>query len=60
MFNTRGSDKLVRDRIEALYPSELFVLECAYPDDGDAGQTERELLDAYVSDHGELPPANHN
>jgi hypothetical protein len=60
LFNSRGSDKVVRDKIEALYPGQRFSLECSYTDQADPHDIERALLAAYFADHCELPPANHN
>jgi len=60
LFNTRGPDKAVRDRVEALFPNDRFSIECTFIDQDDPKVVERELLNAYFEDHCELPPANHN
>ena len=58
LFNTRGFEQVVRNRIEEMHPGQTFVLECAFLDD--PGQVEIDLLKAYFEAHLELPPANHN
>lgn len=60
LFNTRGSDKIVLNKIEGLFPGKQFTLECACLDNVDPAITEAELLQAYFDDHCELPPANHS
>jgi hypothetical protein len=58
LFNTRGFEQHVRDKIEGLLSGSEFVLECTF--DVDPGQFEGDLLKAYFETHLELPPANHN
>jgi hypothetical protein len=60
LFNTRGPDQVVRERIEALFQGQRFTLECTFNDSDDPKAFEHELLDAYFADHCELPPANHS
>ena len=60
LFNTRGPDKEVRERIEAIFSGKIFTLECAFIEQGDPLEVEKRLLRAYFEDHGELPPANHH
>lgn len=60
LFNTRGPDQLVREKIEGLFRGQLFTIECTFDDNNDPKAFERELLDAYFADHYELPPANHS
>jgi len=59
LFNTRGPDKLVREQIESLFPGQRFSIECSFVDE-DPGVIEQRLLKAYLQEHFELPPANHN
>ena len=59
LFNTRGPDELVRDKVEALFSQQEFHLECAFVDGQDPEVIEDGLLLAYFEDHCELPPANH-
>jgi hypothetical protein len=60
LFNTRGSDEFVREMIEALYSGQTFRVECAFLDSADPEVVEGNLLRAYLTDHCELPPANHS
>jgi hypothetical protein len=60
LFNTRGSDEIVRKMIEALFPGQIFRVECVFLDTEDPEMVEAELLAAYLEDHCELPPANHS
>jgi hypothetical protein len=59
LFNTRGSDAMIRDRIEELFPGAQFLLECAFIEKDDPKKIEAKLLRAYLADHCELPPSNH-
>lgn len=59
LFNTRGPDEWVRQKIEELYPGESFIVECSFTDEEDPSQIEKELLLAYLDAYFELPPANH-
>lgn len=59
LFNTRGSDKTVRSMIEALFPGQRFSVECAFDDHNDPKLIEQRLLQSYLEEHCELPPANH-
>jgi hypothetical protein len=56
LFNTRGSEEIVRRKIEDLYSGSDFTIECSFVDD--PGPLEKDLLDAYFETHLELPPAN--
>ncbi len=60
LFNTRGSDEVVREKIESLFNGQRFSLECAFVEQDDPESIEERLLRAYFEDHYELPPANHN
>jgi len=60
LFNTRGPDESVRERIEAMFAGQEFSLECAFVDREDPEVIEERLLRAYLDDHCELPPANHS
>jgi hypothetical protein len=46
--------------IEAMFPGQTFRVECTFLDAEDPEMVEAELLAAYLKDHCELPPANHN
>jgi hypothetical protein len=59
LFNTRGPDKLVREKIEAMLPDRTFLLQCSFFSTPDPLQQEKRLLQAYLDVHCELPPANH-
>ena len=60
LFNTRGSDEWVRNKIEAMLPNSSFILECYFTKaTEDPEKIEDELLKAYAKEHFELPPANH-
>ncbi len=59
LFNTRGPDKLVREKIEGLYSDEEFIVECSFTENIDPEAIEEALLAAYLQTHCELPPANH-
>jgi hypothetical protein len=59
LFNTRGTDKTIREMIERLFPGKTFRVECAFLDAEDPQEVEAKLLGAYLEDHCELPPANH-
>lgn len=58
LFNTRGFEEIVRNKIEDLFPGGAFALECAFV--ADPEKVEADLLTAYFESHCELPPANHN
>lgn len=60
LFNTRGPDEDIRHKIESLFPAGRSVLECTFVGTGDPKAIEDQLLGAYLVDHCELPPANHN
>jgi hypothetical protein len=60
LFNTRGADEVVREKVEALFGDQQFSLECTFVGEQDAESIEERLLQAYLDDHCELPPANHN
>jgi hypothetical protein len=60
LFNTRGADKTVRERIESLFPGQQFSLACTFVDQDDPKVVEERLLSAYLEEHTELPPANHS
>ena len=60
LFNTRGADEVVREKVEALFDGQEFILECTFVEKEDPGLIETGLLHAYFADHCELPPANHN
>jgi len=55
-----GQTKTFVAKIEALFPAGRFVLECTFVRKGDPKTIEDQLLGAYLVDHCELPPANHN
>ena len=59
LFNTRGPDQGVRERIETVFEGKQFWAECAFLDEDDPKSFEDRLLRAYLDDHLELPPANH-
>jgi hypothetical protein len=60
LFNTRGADEVVREKVEALFDGQEFILECTFVEKEDPESIETRLLHAYFEDHCELPPANHN
>jgi hypothetical protein len=60
LFNTRGADEVVREKVEALFDGQEFILECTFVEKEDPESIETRLLRAYFEDHCELPPANHN
>jgi len=63
LFNTRGPDERIRERIEdLLFRGTTFSVECVFLDTetDDPKDVEDELLSAYREDHCELPPANHS
>ncbi len=67
LFNAESPDLALLGRIESMYPKHRFVLEVhsIQPQDGidnlpaHLARLEDTLLRAYLSDHLELPPANH-
>jgi len=60
LFNTRGADEVVREKVEALFDGQDFMLECTFVEKDDPELLEARLLRAYFEDHCELPPANRN
>ena len=60
MFNTRGADEVVREKVEALFDGQEFMIECTFVEKDDPELIEARLLRAYFENHCELPPANHN
>jgi hypothetical protein len=60
LFNTRGPDEIVREKIESLFPGQRFSIQCVFIDNSDPKLVECRLLEAYFQDHCELPPANHS
>jgi len=59
LFNTRGQDKWVREKIEDLYPNTNFSIECSFMAYTDPKKMEDSLLRAYLKTYYDLPPANH-
>jgi len=59
LFNTRGQDKWIREKIEELYPRTSFILECSFTLNKDPKDVEESLLCAYLKSYYDLPPANH-
>ena len=61
LFNRRGFDKCVREKIESMYPNKKdFSVICHFKNKGeDPKDTENKLLTAYVKTYYELPPGNH-
>jgi hypothetical protein len=60
LFNTRGAaEKWVRDHIEAKFTTGEFILQFTEIKGEDPKMIEERLLKAYLENHGELPPANH-
>jgi len=60
LFNTRGADEVVREKVEALFDGQEFMIECTFVEKDDPELIEARLLRAYFENHCELPPANHN
>lgn len=60
LFNTRGADEVVREKVEALFKGQEFILECTFVEKDNPEAIETRLLHAYFEDYCELPPANHN
>ena len=44
LFNTRGPDEIVREKIEQLFPGQQFSIECAFLDHEDPKTIEQTLL----------------
>ena len=62
IFNTRGVEELVREKIESLFPNQNFTLQVCLTGQQNgqlARALEKQLLSAYLNTHYELPPANH-
>lgn len=61
LFNTRGPDRPVREKIESMYPNKKdFSVICHFKNKGeDPKDIENKLLTAYLKTYYELPPGNH-
>lgn len=61
LFNTRGLDKCVREKIESMSANkEDFSVICHFTNKGeDPKDIENKLLTAYLKTYYELPPGNH-
>lgn len=60
LFNTRGVDAVVREKVEAPFGDQEFSLERTFVGDQDPKHIEERPLRACLDDHCELPPANHS
>jgi len=61
LFNTRGADKIIRLLIEEKHACSEFRVECYFTKpDVDPRHLEMDLINSYVMEFLELPPANHN